>query len=276
MHSVERDELKRFIAPYLTLEHDAEEWRGGYFKVKEGPTLRDSKDRVASIRWEKKGGHGPREVRDVLVDLESAIDLITMEAHDRVWIVAFHKGENNPTAWLPIALADGMGQGHHNGEMEAALTQRMAKAGAHGDILAISLARIGMAAQAQSDTIMDKYVQAIEQLAVVTAENRNLQMLLEGAMSINGGQNTERMADLFKEAMPHIGPVLAQAAVSLLPGDIPKEPGPRADYHLRAIKANMLALVALAQAHPAVLTPERQAAIAELVAEVLRWQQAPA
>lgn len=278
MHPVDRDELKRFIKPYLAIEAGAEDWIGGYFKVKEGSSFRDSKERVASIRWEQKNGDGPRDVRNVLIDLESAVDLITAEPHERVWVVSFHKGKNNPNAWTVVAQADGMGEGHHSGEMDRALTQRMSRGGqsGSGDITAIALARMGMSAQAQVQEVTEKYLAAIEQLAVTTAENRNLNMLLEGAMAIPGSDTQERMFQLLQTFAPHLAPtigsILSQAAAAAMPSDIPTEPGARADHHIKTIKANMLALITTVQNTPEVLTTERQAAIGELIAEVMKWQ----
>ncbi len=278
MHPVERDDLKRFIQPYLSIDAGEEEWRGGYFKVKEGPAFRDSKERIASIRWQEKKSGGPRAVRSVLSDLESAIDLITAEPHERVWVVAFHTGKNNPNAWHPVAAADGMGEGHHSSEMESALTARMSRGATAGggDITAIALARMGMAAQAQTMDITERYLQAIEQLAVTTAENRNLTMLLDGALSMSGADSRERMYDFIQTMAPHMAPtlntVLTQAAAAMMPADIPADPGARADHHVKVIKTNMLALIALVQAEPTVMTPERHAAVGEIIAEVLKWQ----
>lgn len=293
MHPVDRDELKRFILPYVTLEAGAEEWNGGYFKVKEGPSFRDSKDRVASIRWEQKRGTGPREVREVLSELEEAVDLITAEAHDRVWVVAFNKGANNPSSWCVVAQADGMGQGHHSSEMEQALTTRMSRgAGAgNGDITAIALARMGMGAQAQLQEMSEKYVAAVEQLAVTTAENRNLQMLLEGALSVGGADRNERMFELLQAFAPHLGPVAGQALSALLAsqgvamgadapaaaapaGDAPADASARIGHHLAAIKTNMQGLVATIQAEPAAVTPAHEADIKLLVETVQQWAAA--
>lgn len=290
MHPVDRDELKRFIQPYLAIDADAEAWSGGYFKVKEGPSFRDAKDRVASIRWEQKRSGGPREVREVLTELEEAVDLITAEAHDRVWIVAFHKGANNPSSWVVVSQADGMGQGHHSSEMEQALTTRMSRgAGAgNGDITAIALARMGMGAQSQLQEMSEKYIAAVEQLAVTAAENRNLQMLLEGALSIGGADRNERMFELLQAFAPHLGPVAGQALAALLAsqgigtpgavapaaGPVPEDPSERIGHHLGAIRANMQQLVSTIQADPSAVTPEQEAELVQLVATVQQWAAA--
>lgn len=288
MHPTDRDELKHFIAPYLAMDAGAEEWRGGYFRVTEGPAFRGSKERVASIRWEKKNGSGPREVRDVLQALEEAVDLITMEPHDRVWIAAVVKGSNNPTSWLSVAVADGMGEGHHSSEMERALTTRMSKGagGGNGDITAIALARMGMGAQAAMQEVNDKYIAAVEQLAVTTAENRNLQMLLEGALSIGGADRNERLFELLQAFAPHIGPVAGQALSALLQSqgigaaaaapssETPQEPGPRIGHHIATIKSHMEQLVQTITSEPGAVTPEHETELRQLVATVQQWAAA--
>jgi hypothetical protein len=280
MHPVDRDDVKRFITPYLALDSEEEEWRDGRFQIKEGATQRDSKERVASIRWSEKGGSGPRPVRAVLEELEEAVDLLTGEAHDRIWLVAFRRGENNPSSWHKAADADGQGPGHHSTEMEAALSDRMRRSQHGSEALAIANARVTMALSDANLTWQERYHTVLMELAITKAELSNKEMLLAGALSLEaaGGRNeqADRLMELLRTFEPHIGPVIAQAAVSMMPGDLPKEPGPRADHHLKAIKANLIAVAALLQGAPELFTAERQAAVAELIQMVSGWGAAAA
>lgn len=274
MHPANRDDLKRFIAPYLAIEHDGSDWRDGRFQIREGRTQRDAKERTNAIPWSVKGT--PRPIPEVARELEDRIDLLTQEGgHERLFVTAFYKGESNPDAWRQVA--DGERETSSGvTAWEGALSDSAKRDGY--STLAIANARVTIELSSRNAELMSENMQLTRELGRTAAELGMSRMLLEGALS---AAPERRIEEVLRAYAPHVGPALgsviaslgAAASAHLAPesASVPSEPGAAIDHHLAALRTHALAFAAAAQASPAALTPERQAAAFELYQMITAW-----